>query len=94
MEAHQLLKHYRAFETGSFESNSLLLKVRVNGAYLWDVDDLDELRSRTSHSNRKANGADRCTHTSNQYDASPSVRYHEPGGFTSGEINPVDVDVE
>lgn len=61
---------------------------------MWDVDDLDKLRSQTNRSNKKVNGADRSAHASNQYDASPSVRYHELGGFTSGEISPMDVDVE
>ena len=36
----------------------------------------------------------RCAHASNQYDAPPSVRYHNFGGFTSSEISPMDVYIE
>ena len=47
-----------------------------------------------SHNTKGANGADRCTHAGDEYDAPPSIGNHNLGGFTSGEISPVDIDVK
>ena len=47
-----------------------------------------------NHSSRRANGTDRCTHAGDQYDTSPSIGYHNFGGFTSGKISPMNIDIK
>ena len=66
----------------------------VAAAYLRDVDNLSGFWSDTNYTNGRVNGADRCTHASDQYDTPPSIGNHNLGSFTSGEIGPVNVNVK
>ena len=63
-------------------------------AYLWDVDDLSGFVVTQKCTNGRVNWADRCTHTSDEYDTSPSIWNHNLCSFASGEVGPMDVDIK